>query len=327
MSISTWSDDVPTIGDMSFAEVVAKLREMGDEETAANLEIARNNFYSRKGTLGWPLPEEDHLWAQYGNKYWASPHYEFGYLAPSESNNKPLVIVHAGAATSDTNLQNARVTITLDRFHVADYPGRSPYRILLKFSTRNQVQDKTEDLHFSMACSASKGKPANIYGGYPIFEGLNVGPNPMIFVFSPVVVGNDEDQKFLGFLESDVFRSGLQLLSFVHPAVAMLSTMTNNLVIYIAKHRKNTKVEGFNLSLGFSKSLTGYHLAEGSYIAVQIPINDKSTWQWDQWVYQTTDGLVVNKNNPHKWIPYNYLIFSISKMSTTPLTSGQGEKP
>lgn len=326
MSTFTWSDDVPTIDEMSFAEVVAKLREMGDDQTAADLEIARNNFYSRNRTLGSPAPEEDHQWPLYGNKFWASPHYEFGYLAPSASNDKLQVIDHAGNAASNLDLRDARIIITLDRFQVVDYPGRSPYRILLDFSTRNQVQDKTEDLHFSITCNASQGKPADVYG-YPIFEGLKVGPNGITFGFSPVVVGNDEDKKFLSFMESDVFKSGLQLLSLIHPAVGLFSTMTNNLVIYIAKHRKNVGVKGFNLGLNFGKSLTGYRLAEGSYIAVQIPVKEKSIWQWDQWVYQTMSHLVVNKNNTNRLIPYNYLIFSISKMSTIPLNGGQGEKP
>ena len=168
-------------------------------------------------------------------------------------------------------------------------------------------------MHFSIICNASEGKPADIYG-YPIFVGLNVGQDGIIFNFSPIVVQDNEDKKLLSFLESDVFKSGLQLLSFVHPAVALFSSVTNNLVIYVAKHRKNAKVRGFNLGLDFGKSLAGYRLAEGSYIAVQIPKNDKSIWQWDQWVYQTTSGLVVNKDNPNRLIPYNYLIFSISKM-------------
>ena len=81
MSTFNWSDDVPVIDEMSFAEVVAKLREMDDEEAAADLEIARNDFYSKRGTLSSPImPEEDHEWWKYENKPWGSTDYKFGYL-------------------------------------------------------------------------------------------------------------------------------------------------------------------------------------------------------------------------------------------------------
>src|SRR5581483_5157917 len=331
MSTFNWTDDVPVIDEMSFDDVVAKLREMDDEESAADLENARLEFYTMRGRI---LPSEapwndeasaadldnaptdsytmsatfslpPRAWTKYKNKPWGSTEYQFGYLANFQSNDELQVIVHAGSKVASTINPNDCIKITLERFQVVEYPGSSPYHILLKFSTGNQIQN--EDLHFSIISNASKGGPANIYG-YPIFVGLNVGLNGIIFKFDPIVLKDSEDKKILSFLESDVFQSGLRLLSLVNPAVALFSIMTNNLFIYVAKHRKNAKVRGFNLGLDFGKSLPGYRLAEGSYIAVQIPKNDDSIWKWDQWVYQTTSGLVVNKGNPTRTIPYNYLI-------------------
>jgi hypothetical protein len=59
----------------------------------------------------------------------------------------------------------------------------------------------------------------------------------------------------------------------------------------------------------------GARLAEGSYIAVQIPESFQTVWDWSEWVYKPTNGQIVNKANPTSLIPYNYLVYSVSRFN------------
>jgi len=55
------------------------------------------------------------------------------------------------------------------------------------------------------------------------------------------------------------------------------------------------------------------HLAEGSYLAVQIPEKEQALWNWQEWMYHPGRDQIVQRSDPYTLIPYNYLIFSISR--------------
>jgi hypothetical protein len=67
------------------------------------------------------------------------------------------------------------------------------------------------------------------------------------------------------------------------------------------------------MGLDFSAISTRARLAEGSYLAVQIPETIQAVWDWSQWVYNPVSGRVVNKDDGTQLIPYNYIVFSISR--------------
>ena len=48
-------------------------------------------------------------------------------------------------------------------------------------------------------------------------------------------------------------------------------------------------------------------------MAVQIPETMQTVWDWDDWVYTPGNGQVVNKTDPTMLIPYNYVVFSVSR--------------
>jgi hypothetical protein len=74
-------------------------------------------------------------------------------------------------------------------------------------------------------------------------------------------------------------------------------------------------VQEFYLGLDFGSTATGARLAEGSYLAVQIPEALQTVWDWDEWVYQPARGQVVHRDDPARTIPYNYLVFSVSRFA------------
>ena len=86
-----------------------------------------------------------------------------------------------------------------------------------------------------------------------------------------VAVSNSQDSAFLGFLDSDVFKSGLKLVNAIQPAVAPLSEIAYGLTRSIAQRNHNVPVQDIHLGLDFTEIAAGARLAIGSYIAVQIP--------------------------------------------------------
>lgn len=121
------------------------------------------------------------------------------------------------------------------------------------------------------------------------------------------------DEAFLSFLESDVFKAGLRLATTVQPSIALFSETAMGLTKAIAKRNRNVPIQDFYLGLDFSAIATRARLAEGSYLAVQIPETFQTVWDWSEWVYNPANGQIVNTEDPTQLIPYNYVVFSVSR--------------
>lgn len=132
-----------------------------------------------------------------------------------------------------------------------------------------------------------------------------------------VNVKNEQDEAFLGFLESEAFQSGLKLATIAQPAIAPLSQLALGLTKSIAKRNRNVPVQEFSMGLDFASNPFGARLAEGDYIAVQIPMKMRTIWSWEEWVYDPRTGEIVNIDDRNLLIPYNYLVFSISRYHET----------
>lgn len=305
MKPSDWFVDQPVIGKLAPEQVAAKLREVGDAEVAHTIEVS-----SAKRLRGSPM-EYNKNWWPFQDKPWQHTSHAFGFIAPQLPSSDSIPILHAGNISPDKTLRNARIKITLDRMHVAQYPGRGTHYILFDFYAQNQVVGGVEHLHFNASYKARQGEQAAILG-YPIFVGLGTSNEGVAFKCYTVNVKNEQDEAFLGFLESDVFKSGLKLASAVQPAIAPLSGMAFAITKSIASRHRNVPVQEFYLGLDFSSVPTRARLSQGSYIAVQIPESDQKIWDWRFWVYDTASGQVVSKdqNSP---MNLNYLIFSVSK--------------
>jgi hypothetical protein len=304
MIISTWFDDLPVLGKLPAAQAAAKLREMGESGLAVALEASQDaehlTYARHKGW--WPFQD----------KPWQHTAHAFGYLAPTKPGNVSLPIKHAGNIAADMTLKNARIKITLDRLRIADYPGGGTHHILFDFYAQNQVPGNVEHLHFNTIYRVREGEQAAILG-YPIFVGLNVDEAGVAFKCYTVNVKNEADETFLSFLESDVFKAGLKLTSTMQPAIAPLSEMAFALTRSVASRRRNVPIQEFYLGLDFSSVPTRARLCEGAYLAVQIPETFQSMWDWSDWVYNPSSGQVVSQVDRQQLIPYNYLVFSISR--------------
>lgn len=302
---NTWFDDLPVLGALSPDEAMAKLRELGEYEFANQIEDKLRDASISVDAFG--------SISLLSEKAWQHTEHTFGYIQPAPARQtEPTPIQHAGNIIADESLKNSRIKITLDRLRVADYPGAGTHLVLYDFYARNQVSAHAEDLHFNATCRVKEGEHAAVVG-YPVFVGLNVGSEGIEFGYFTVNVKNNNDRALLGFLDSDVFKTGLQLVSTIQPAIAPLSGMALGLTKAIATRRRNVPVEDVRMGLDFSSIPFRARLAEGSYIAVQIPERSKIVWDWTKWVYDPNYGQIVGSTDRNRLIPYNYIVFGVSR--------------
>jgi hypothetical protein len=299
-------DDIPVIGKLPPAEAAARLREQGEQQAAEALEaLPQEKGVDPKGLfdeIEWPFQ----------NRAWQHTAHTFGFIPPAAPGGGPVAISFAGNMAADESLRGARLTITLNGLRVADYPGSGTHRILFDFYAQNQTANGGEDLHFNATYRAHAGETAAIVG-YPIFSGLSVGKAGVMLKCYTVNVQNDGDQALLDMLETDVFKGGLRLISTVQPAIAPLSALALGVTRAMAQRHKNVPVQDFALGLDFGNTPGGARLAQGSYMAVQIPESLTTAWNWNDWGYDSANGQVINKAEPTQLIPYNYIMFGVSK--------------
>jgi hypothetical protein len=304
MDAPRWFDDLPVLGAMPPAQAAAKLREIGEFEVAAEIETAQTGAVAfSKGARPWFLAA----------KPWQHTAHAYGYLAPAPPGDTLLPIRHAGNVEADATLKDARLRITLDRLRVADYPGGSTHHVLFDFYGENQVEaNQVEQLHFNATFRAREGEQAAVVG-YPIFVGLNVSQDGVAFKGFTVNVQNEDDEAFLGVLESDQMRSGLKLMKTAQPAIGPLADIAYGLARSLATRNRNVRVQNFYLGLDFTQIATGARLREGSYLVIQVPEQLEVVWNWNDWGYNPANGHVVNRENNSMLIPYNYIVFGVSR--------------
>ncbi|GCE05845.1 hypothetical protein [Dictyobacter aurantiacus] len=303
MDASTWFT-TPVIGDMAPTQAIIKLREIGEFELAEKLERAELNPV-RSGESGkwwWPFSKQHP---------WASTSHAFGYIHPIPKND-PQPILALESVDPDHSLQHARIKITLNQLRAAHYPGRGIHHILLHTNAQNQIADRIEPLHFSATYRVQEGERVGIHG-YPIFIGLNVGPEGIVLKCRTINVLNERDEALLRFMESDTFKAGLQILTTAQPALALCSETLLGLARAIESRNRNVAVQDIELGLGFRPFPMSGCLAEGIYLAVQIPENSQVAWEWDEWIYLPAKGKIVKRTDHNQLIPYNYLAFGISR--------------
>jgi hypothetical protein len=307
MSDLPWFDDIPVLSHMSVDDAVDRLRAIGEIEVADAI-AAQMKRTSQPVDQFFGLP----AFGLTGARPWQHGGHVFGFI-PKTLGYGERTILPAGEIRPDVSLRKQRVTVTLDRLAVAEYPGRGTHQIVLDFSGRHISRGgASEGLHFAVTQRVRDGEQAAVTG-LPIFVGLNVGEHGIAFRGYTVCVGSQDDESLISFLESDVFRAGLRLTSAVQPAVGLVASMACGITKALAQHRANVPVQEFHMGLDFSGLVTRAALAEGSYLAVQIPEVQARAWDWDDWSFDPGRGALVRADNQNNPAPYNYIVFGVSR--------------
>lgn len=308
MSETSWFSD-PIIGRLPPDQLSATLRAVGEEQAAQMIEAA--NHTSVFATM---YGEQKFIWP-FQDRAWQHTSHVFGYLAPDTANQDLMRIYSIDSVQADPTLKYAQLKITLDRLRVVDYPGRGIHRVLIHFFAQNQIAGQVEPAHFNATYRVREGQQAALRG-YPIFVGLCVGGEGLLIRCRTINVQNEQDTSILDLLESDVFQAGLQLASAMQPALVPLSALGLGLAKLISQRHNNVPVQDFALGLDFGITPMGARLAEGNYLAVQVPEGLERIWDWDEWSYHRPSGQIVKTSDHQNFIRNNYLVFGISRLQS-----------
>jgi len=234
----------------------------------------------------------------------------FGFVS-AQARGRSIRVRDAGDIDRKEILTSDRIDIALNRLRVAAYPGSGIHRILFDFYAQNALEDQVEDVHFNATYRVKEGDQAGVLG-YPIFLGLKVGRRGAAFSGFTVNVKNDNDQKFLDFMESSVFKKGLQLATSLQPAIKPLSEMAFGLTRAFAKRNENVPVQDFFLGLDKGQTAMGARLAVGDYVIVQVPQDEADRWNWDEWQYFRSAGRIAKTEDKNAGLPFNHVVISVS---------------
>jgi hypothetical protein len=300
---------LPVLQDMPPDEQTARLMAIGEEEIARRIADAGDreepgrrdasfNFFRGAAETGRA-------------RLYLNTTHTFGFI-PATTTGTDIPLQDASTIGNSDTLANTPITVTLNLLRVAGYPGKGVHRVLFDFYARNTVGRTVEDVHFNATYRVSEGQQAGVKG-YPIFVGLNVGPNGVAFRGYTVNVRNDNDHKLLDIIDSDVFRSGLKLATSLQPAIKPLSEMALGLTKALASRHDNVPVQDFYLGLDTGGTPMGARLAEGDYVIVQLPQSEFEKWDWSHWGFSRSAGRITAVGDTTKSIPYNHLVIGVRR--------------
>jgi hypothetical protein len=301
--MTEWFGPVSPMSEAPEAETIDRLRELGDDAAANELDAAARGFEARAFGI-------DSIVGGLFNRFIKTTHL-CGFL-PARGTD-PLVPVTQ--VQPDESLRGAPLKITLDGLHIARYPGRGMHNLLFDFALQSQVPEETETrvFHYNAKFAARDGETVPVRN-FPLFYGLVPSHEGITFGFQTINVSSGFDQGLLDFLGRDEFKRGLSLVGAFSPAVGQLSSMAASLAGWLGGQSKNAKVQEFRQGLDFTSNRLGGALSEGTYVVVQIPLENQHQWSWADWEIDPTLVRLVNRQAGGEALEYNHLMFGVRRM-------------
>jgi hypothetical protein len=295
----SWFGPTDPIGDLPIDDAVSQLRSAHDDLSAD--ELASSAGGGQRDDFGI----RDSL-KKIFTRYVKTTHL-CGFLPDTGDGS----LVPVTSVAGDGNLQERNLKVTLEGLHVARYPGRGRHSILFDFGIEGQHtgDGAVQPFHFNAKFDAEDGETVAVRN-YPLFVGLTPGSDGITFGFQTVNVASSFNQGLLDFLDGDVFKTGLSLLSAA-PAVAQISGMAAGLTRWLAGQSANVKVQEFRQGLDFTSGRLGGGLALGTYVIVQIPIENQREWNWSDWRVDANSVRLVSADSMAETLDFNHVMLGV----------------
>jgi hypothetical protein len=289
--------DIPVLGALPKTELKARLIALGEAPPESG-----DGEERLEGIRDWFFKRPIQVWEHTSN--------QIGYLAPFPAGTTdPQPILYPTGIEIDSDLQDARINIHLDRLHAHQYPGSGMHHVMLTFKAQNQLPNTPEPVSFCQTYRVRDGQSAGVTG-YPLCIGLSVGKVGAAFQFLTVNVRNDGDKAMLDRIDSPAFTGGLSLLTTVQPALKPFTDLALGVARNFLMRNENCSVQDCYLGLDFTPAPLGARLAVGNYVCVQVP--SENDLPWEEWEYRPQSGVIGKKGGQGR-LEYNYLIFRVTR--------------
>jgi len=299
------------LSDLTPAEAISLLTELGDQTTAEALTSLVSRHPEYKALSMHALPESKELAAA----TWRGTEHSFGYFSRESVTLEGIAnLVSASSLTPDMSLKGERISLSLGSLYTLNYPGWGRHNVLMHFKCRHADADPKNGIpiEFEQKFKSKEGEGAGNIGSF-IFSGLRVPSDGLQFEVQTVNISNDSDEAALSILESDSIKNGLNLLESTIASLSPFSALAQGLLRLLLSSGKNKIVQEFILGFDFSTSTADIaKLRTGTYIAVQAK---KDQLNWNDWIFQVGTGLIVHKNKPQERLPFNHMTINVGIFS------------
>ncbi len=313
MPTPLWFEETPVLGALPDDQVLDNLRTLGEESLALELELSLLTHPGPRHTFS---SEGRQLLARYP---WSHKAHVAGYLEPPATMQELLPIRSIMHLDADRSLLGERLTIGLDGFYPADYPGGHVHQVFFHFAADHQL-DQVQRLHFNVTRLVEEGQPF-LFLDQPLFVGLAAAEPGLDLRYLTLKVVDVCDLAFLEALELDAFRRGLRLTELPMSASDLASELAFKLTQKI--RRGQPTIQEFCLGLDFATDERKAPLRTGTYVAAQIPLAEQIVWNWEEWRLHSSSGQIVSGEHPKKRFPFNYLLVTVDRSAPRSQASRQ----
>jgi hypothetical protein len=292
--------------DLETHEAIQLLTEIGDGETVSDLTSFLDDNPSLRETSLKNLPEDIKL----SKARWRGTEHTYGYVSPDDDGNDFFEIKAATTIQSDQTLKGKRINIKLGSLYTMNYPGWGRHNVLMHFKCKHAKENSNETtlIEFEQKFKSKEGEGAGNIGDF-IFLGLRVPSNGLQFEVQTVNVSNDKDEGALKVLETDTIKNGLNLVNASFSTLAPFTKMAQGVLSLLLTRNRNKIVQQFTIGFDFDDNAVEIaKLKLGTYVVAQVKKNELP---WNQWLFQRSTGLIVNKNDTSIRLPYNHVTFNV----------------
>lgn len=292
--------------DLNINEAISLLEEIGDNATANELTTILAEHNELADTPLNQIPNSIEI----TNARWRGTEHTYGYIEIENDGDDYFNMQSALTIESDQSLKGKQVNIKLGSLYTINYPGFGRHNVLMHFKCKHANENNTETtlIEFEQKFKSREGEGAGNIGDF-IFNGIRIPSSGLQFEVQTVNVSNDADEKALEVLDSETIKNGLDLVNASFSTLAPFTKMAQGVLGLLLSANRNKIVQQFTIGFDFSNTAADIaKLKLGTYAVVQVR---KDNLKWDEWVFQRTTGLIVNKADKSIRLPFNHITFNI----------------
>lgn len=247
------------------------------------------------------------------NQVWKIKEHTYGFLDVKNEKDGKIPIVNALTMAADLSLKGERINIRIGNIYVERYPGifGGDHEILFEFKAKHSPEGDAEDESIQYTQKYTlRNKGGAGRSGLSVMKGLRVPNNGIDFYLNTIYLSNKNEEKFLRFLESGIFTSGLELIAAVNPVVKQVSGYAAGITQYLSDEKKSKIIQEIGLGFDFAGNTEVASLKNGTFVAAQAP---RHVLNWTEWYYDKNSSLIKPYDDSLERLPYNHITFVVSK--------------